>query len=236
MTLNIKKASSLMDLSKRPFQCPNGDCNKFVSVNNLHAHFRYEHPSIDNLFTNFNERNKIQVYLNDIKYDTSQCIFILNVVAANSPSHTFTCKPTSQFGLLQILENPNPMLFLLTSRVRVGVPENQDSELESSETDETSQSCDDENSENYPLFKENDYVIIWLASNLLWSNLRCTISASTNVHDVRLNYYGTIQDLRNGPSEVHQNSRCLMLSHYHCDKMTENGLKSVLLDVEIHEA
>lgn len=128
------------------------------------------------------------------------------------------------------------MLFLLTSRVRVGVPENQDSELESSETDETSQSCDDENSENYPLFKENDYVIIWLASNLSWSNLRCTISASTNAHDVRLNYYGTIQDLRNGPPEVHQNSRCMMLSHYHCDKMTENGLKSVRLDVEIHEA
>lgn len=79
----------------------------------------------------------------------------------------------------------------------------------------------------------NDKIIIWLASNV-FTSLSYTVAASTLSNKIRQKYFGPMATLGENPTELCSEGNCLILTHFHINGMSENGLKPLALDVVIH--
>lgn len=77
-----KRRSSKNNLftSKRPLQCPHYECNKYVSVYDLNAHFQHEHMDVKKIQTNFDTRHPLNFYLTQINYEQMQCLLLLTIL------------------------------------------------------------------------------------------------------------------------------------------------------------
>lgn len=78
-----------------------------------------------------------------------------------------------------------------------------------------------------------DKIIIWVASNIA-TNLSYTVAVSTLSMNVRQKYFGPMISLGEDPIEICGEGDCLTLSHFHVNRMSENGIKPLALDVVIH--
>ncbi|KAJ8972078.1 hypothetical protein NQ314_000391 [Rhamnusium bicolor] len=214
--VNRNKSASVMSLSKRPLQCPKADCNKFISIFTLEAHFKYEHKEIPIILTQLDSRSALEFYPRDVRYRVTQCIVLLNVI-----NHDFS----------NIIPRSKPVMVLLATRV-AGY-ELAKEEIEGMYGDSVEEfDCSKTYNESELLLRD-DQIIIWMASNV-FTNLSYTVAASTLSNKIRQKYFGPMLTLGENPVELCSNGNGLILSHFHINGMSENGTKPLALDVVIH--
>ncbi|KAF7266993.1 hypothetical protein GWI33_019737 [Rhynchophorus ferrugineus] len=83
------------------------------------------------------------------------------------------------------------------------------------------------------IFRPGDKIIVWIASNFN-TNLSYTVAVSTLNNNIRQKYYGPLLTLNENPTSLCKEGRCLILTHYHCNTMTDNGKNDLCLDVVVH--
>lgn len=78
-----------------------------------------------------------------------------------------------------------------------------------------------------------DRIVIWVASNIQ-TNLSYTIAVSTKSNKIRQKYFGPVSTLDCKGEELCKNGECLMMTNFHVNRMSNDGTKSLLLDVVLH--
>ncbi|CAG9859388.1 unnamed protein product [Phyllotreta striolata] len=230
--------SSTTSLSKRPLQCPKADCNKFISLFTLESHFKYEHKEVPVVFAQLDARSALEFSPRDVRYNVTQCIVLLNVI-----NHDFSnIFPRSS---TQTVDSKPVMVLLATRIANCHLNQYSDESIyNKSNIDIQREDYDDDGDEdevnsshtyveNSSLLRPEDKIIIWLASNV-YTNLSYTVAASTLSNKIRQKYFGPMSTLGGSPLELCKNGKCLILSHYHVNGMTENGRKPLALDVVVH--
>ncbi|RZB77524.1 hypothetical protein BDFB_010755 [Asbolus verrucosus] len=201
--------------SKRPLQCPHVDCNRYVSVFDLNAHFQHEHMEVPIAETALDARNPLAFYPRDVRYGVKQCLVLLSVLPPPLDAGTTTRSRA---------EKPKPpaTIAVLASRIAVA------------HLGEESNECmvEDEEAASVVL-GNNDKIIVWTSSNVV-CDYSYTVAASTVCEDIRIKYYGPVLQLGDTPKKLCKEGHCLILSHFHFLGMSENGSKPLNLDVIIH--
>ncbi|XP_044263701.1 uncharacterized protein LOC123010691 [Tribolium madens] len=197
--------------SKRPLQCPHVDCNRYVSIYDLNAHFQHEHMEVPITETALDARNPLTFQPTDIRYGVKQCLILLNVIPQNEEIEN---SGSQEKPLMPVT------VAVLASR------------LASAQLgDEEDVVTQDENTGM--VSGNNDKIIIWTASNVL-CDFSYTVAVSTITENVRVKHYGPVLQLGNNPQTLCMEGQCLILSHFHFLGMSDNGLKPLRLDVIIH--
>lgn len=154
---------------------------------------------------------------------------MLNVIVTVFTKFQICCSSYCSRTNLQTLDS-KPVMFLLATRVA--------SCQLAKEAGHTA--CDSEENLDSPrTFTENDVllpddkIIIWMASNV-FTSLSYTVAASTLSNKIRQKYFGPMVTLGDNASELCNEGNCLILTHFHVNGMSENGLKPLALDVVIH--
>ncbi|KAJ8941019.1 hypothetical protein NQ318_006448 [Aromia moschata] len=234
--VGLKTATpSMMSLSKRPLQCPKADCNKFVSLFTLESHFKYEHKEVPIILTQLDARSALEFYPRDVRYGVIQCIVLLNVI-----NHDFSyiiprtsCKESCSRTHLQYSAEPRPVMILLATRISACELAKQelvhDCMCEASETEVDSSKT----FVQHDILLPDDKIIIWMASNIC-TNLNYTVAVSTLSNKIRQKYFGPMLTLGDSPIDLWREGSCLILTHFHINGMSENGVKPLALDVVIH--
>ncbi|ENN81501.1 hypothetical protein HUJ04_002785 [Dendroctonus ponderosae] len=215
---------SVMSLSKRPVRCPNADCSKYISVCTLESHFKHEHKEVPIVSTRLDARCASEFYPRDVRYGTIQCIVLLKVINAEFLN---MCR-LSRMALPSLHpEEQKPIMILMSSRIADLHLTPEDAE----EVHQNPQVPDGHSQEE--VFRKGERIIVWLASNIL-TNLSYTVAVSTMDNEIRQKFFGPMLTLNESAAKVCKEGNCLILTHFHCNGMTEHGAKPLALDVVVH--
>ncbi|XP_030747924.1 uncharacterized protein LOC115876329 [Sitophilus oryzae] len=223
---NRQSMLSMMSLSKRPLKCPMADCGRFVSVCTLESHFRHEHDQVPTIGATLDARCASRFHPLDIRYCIIKCIVLLKLKKNKSAS----VYRQSKLNLPKLpSEDHEPIVIVMATRIsNVHLTENPDDE-ETTENDAEERYRDDDSE----VFSSSDKIMVWVGSNFN-TNLNYTVAVSTLDNNIRQKYYGPIMTLNESPTKICQGGQCLILTNLHCNAMTEQGKKQLLLDVVIH--
>ncbi|CAH1996489.1 unnamed protein product [Acanthoscelides obtectus] len=238
-------------LSKRPLQCPKADCNKFISVFTLESHFRYEHKEVPVFLTQVDARSTLEFFPKNLRYGVRNCIVLVRVIdydfsniMQQSSRYRQPATPRSLNHPLPQPTDTGPMMVLMAARLascHLSIVQSSDT----SDSTYTESNCTQVNAEEEPCTAQqdseydagplcpNDKVVIWLASNIP-TNLSYTVAASTMNNRIRQKYFGPMMTLNESPIDLCKKGTCLILTHLHVNKMTDNGEKYLALDVVVH--
>ncbi|XP_050514575.1 uncharacterized protein LOC114334951 [Diabrotica virgifera virgifera] len=233
-TLNIGyRNPSTTSLSKRPIQCPKANCNKFVSLFTLGAHFKYEHKEVPIILTQLDARSALEFYPRDIAHNVTKCIVLLNVINYDF-SNIIQISHTSS-TTIQSLDS-GPLMVLQAIKISTDdLNESEDDLLSTSDVgniESVSSVTYVEDGREIGL-RHNEKIMIWLASNV-YTSLSYTVAASTLSNKIRQKYYGPLLTLGDTAADLCRTGTCLMLTYYHVRVMSENGTKPLSLDIVIH--
>ncbi|KAL1497027.1 hypothetical protein ABEB36_008056 [Hypothenemus hampei] len=200
---------SFISLSKRPLQCPKADCNKYISVFTLESHFKHEHKEVPIVSIHLDARCASEFYPRDVRYCTTQCIVLLKMINTE-------ILPASRASHMEITEDQKPIMIVMASRIA-------DVHIISDDEEDKHDSQDvvTHNQEDDGVFTTGDRIIVWLASNTQ-TILSYTVAVSTLDNNIRQKFYGPMLTISEPAEKLCKEGHCLILTHFHCNYMTEN--------------